>query len=174
MTSFLYTSIQNIKYFGPAAIKKLLRLKIKTVGDLLYHFPFRYDDFSNFTPIATLEPNTQVTIRGTVVSVKNINIFKRRMTLTEAIIEDGAGDNIKSIWFNQPYLLDLFKAGRQVNLSGKVALNKKHLCLSNPAYEFVNKDPLHTGRLVPVYPETYGLTSRWLRLCVKPLLHFAR
>jgi len=172
MASFLDTAIQNIKYFGPAAAKKLARLKIKTVGDLLYHFPFRYDDFSNFTPISALESNTQATIRGAVASVKNINIFKRRMTLTEAVIEDGAGNNIKSIWFNQPYLLDVLKPGRQVNLSGKVALNKKHLCLSNPAYEFVGKDPLHTGRLVPVYPETRGLTSRWLRSCIKPLLRF--
>jgi len=170
--AILNASIQNIKYFGPATVKKFAKLNIKTVGDLLYHFPFRYDDFSNFTPIVGLEYNSQATVRGTILSAKNINIFKRRMTLTETVIEDESGA-IKSVWFNQPYLLNQFKPGRQINISGRVALNKKKLCFSNPAYEFANKDLLHTGRLVPVYPETRGLTSRWLRLVIKPLLRFA-
>ena len=172
MVSILNTSIQNIKYFGPAAAKKFAKLNIKTVGDLLYHFPFRYDDFSSFTPVAELEVNSQATIRGTILSAKNINIFRRRMTLTEAVVEDESGA-IKSVWFNQPYLLNQFKPGRRINISGKVSSNKKRLCFSNPAYEFTGKEPLHTGRLVPVYPETHGLTSRWLRLGIKPLLRFA-
>ncbi len=172
MALILNVSIQNIKYFGPAAAKKFAKLNIKTVGDLLYHFPFRYDDFSSFAPIAELQLNSQATVRGTILSAKNINIFKRRMTLTEAVIEDESGA-IKSVWFNQPYLLNQFKPGRQINISGKVVLNKKRLCFSNPAYEFISKEPLHTGRLVPVYPETRGLSSRWLRLGIKPLLRFA-
>ena len=172
MAAILNASIQNIKYFGPAAAKKFAKLNIKTVGDLLYHFPFRYDDFSRFTPVAELQHNSQATVRGVILSAKNINIFKRRMTLTEAVIEDESGA-IKSVWFNQPYLLNQFKPGRQINISGKVSLNKKRLCFSNPAYEFAGKEPLHTGRLVPVYPETHGLTSRWLRLSIKPLLRFA-
>lgn len=179
MASILDVSIQNIKYFGPAAVKKLAKLKIKTARDLLYHFPFRYDDFSNFIPIADLKPNSQATVRGTILNAKNIQIFRRRMVLTEIIIEDNSGA-IKSVWFNQSYLLSQFKPGRRLNLSGKVVLNKKQLCFSNPAYEITSygensynkKESLHTGRLVPVYPETYGLSSRWLRLGIKPLLSF--
>ncbi|MDO8443493.1 MAG: ATP-dependent DNA helicase RecG [Candidatus Azambacteria bacterium] len=172
MASILEAEIQNIKYFGPAAAKKFAKLNIKTVGDLLYHFPFRYDDFSSFTPISELEQNSQSTVRGIILSAKNINIFRRHMTLTEAVVEDESGA-IKSVWFNQPYLLNQFKPGRQINISGKVSLNKKRLCFSNPAYEFTNKEPIHTGRLVPVYPETRGISSRWLRLGIKPLLSFA-
>jgi len=178
MASILEAEIQNIKYFGPEKAKKFAKLKIKTVGGLLYHFPFRYDDYSNFISIADLKPDSQATVSGTVLSAKNINIFRRRMVLTEAIIEDNSGA-IKSVWFNQPYLLNQLKPGRQINLSGKIVLNKKQLCFSNPAYEPVGyensqlkKESLHTGRLVPVYPETYGLTSRWLRLGIKPLLGF--
>jgi len=179
MASILDVSIQNIKYFGPAAVKKLAKLKIKTARDLLYHFPFRYDDFSNFTPIADLKPNSPATIHGTVLNAKNIQIFRRRLVLTEIIIEDDGGA-VKSVWFNQPYLLNQFKPGRRLNLSGKVVLNKKRLCFSNPAYEITGygensynkKESLHTGRLVPIYPETFGLTSRWLRLGIKPLLRF--
>ena len=180
--NILDASIQNIKYFGPAAVKKLAKLKIKTARDLLYHFPFRYEDFSNFTPIADLKPDSQATAHGTILNAKNIRIFKRRMVLTEIIIEDNSGA-IKSVWFNQPYLLSQFKPGRRLNLSGRVVLNKKKVCFSNPAYEITSygesaswrndkKESLHTGRLVPIYPETFGLTSRWLRLGIKSLLRF--
>ncbi len=179
MASILDVSIQNIRYFGPAAVKKLAKLKIKTTRDLLYHFPYRYEDFSNFSPIADLKPNSQATVHGTILNAKNIQIFRRHMVLTEIIAEDDSGA-IKSVWFNQPYLLNQFKPGRQLNLSGKIVLNKKQLCFSNPAYEITDygensypkKESLHTGRLVPIYPETYGLTSRWLRLGIKPLLRF--
>ncbi|KKS74920.1 MAG: hypothetical protein UV48_C0024G0006 [Candidatus Azambacteria bacterium GW2011_GWA2_42_9] len=57
MTSILDASIENIKYFNPAAVKKLVKLKIKTIHDLLYHFPYRYEDFSEFTPIKDVKPN---------------------------------------------------------------------------------------------------------------------
>lgn len=166
------------KYFGPATIKKLEKLKIKTVRDLLYHFPSRYDDFSNFTPISEIRPNSQVSARGTILNSKNTRIFRRHMVLTEIIMEDDTGA-VKSVWFNQPYLLNQFKPGRLINLSGKVVTAKGRLCFSNPAYEIVGygktrrTESLHTGRLVPVYPETSGLTSRWLRFAIMPILKFA-
>ena len=172
------------KYFGPAAIKKLAKLKIKTVRDLLYHFPSRYDDFSNFTPISEIKPGSQLSARGVILNAKNTRIFRRNMVLTEIIVEDDTGA-VKSVWFNQPYLLNQFKPGRLINLSGKVVAVKGRLCFSNPAYEIINygespirqladkKESLHTGRLVPVYPETSGLTSRWLRFAIKPMLKFA-
>ena len=106
------------------------------------------------------------------------------MVLTEIIVEDDTGA-VKSVWFNQPYLLNQFKPDRLINLSGKVVVNKGRFCFSNPAYEIINygespirqladkKESLHTGRLVPVYPETSGLTSRWLRFAIKPMLKFA-
>ena len=179
MTSILDASIENIKYFNPAAVKKLVKLKIKTIHDLLYHFPYRYEDFSEFTPIKDVKPNEQATIRGTILNSKNIRIFRRHMTLTEIVVEDSSGA-IKAVWFNQPYLTNQFKLGRLINLSGKVVLNRNRLCFSNPAYEIVGygeqknkKESLHTGRLVPVYPETSGITSRWLRFAIKPILKFA-
>ena len=164
------------KYFGPAVIKKLEKLKIKTVRDLLYHFPSRYDDFSNFTPISEIKPRTQLSARGVILTAKNTRIFRRNMVLTEIVVEDDTGA-IKSVWFNQPYLINQFRPGRFINISGKVVTNKGRLCFSNPAYEIVEyekierkKESLHTGRLVPVYPETSGLTSRWLRFAMKPML----
>ena len=180
----LNTSIKNIGRFSPIVIKKLEKLKIKTLHDLLYHFPSRYDDFSNFTSIAEIRPNTQSSARGVILNAKNTRIFRRHMVLTEIVVEDNTGA-IKSVWFNQPYLINQFKPGRIINLSGKIVLNKGRFCFSNPAYEIVGyegnqirrlagkKDPIHTGRLVPIYPETSGITSRWLRFAIKPMLKFA-
>ena len=76
------------KYFGPATVKKLEKLKIKTVRDLLYHFPSRYDDFSNFTPISEIKPRTQLSARGVILTAKNTRIFRRNMVLTEIIVKD--------------------------------------------------------------------------------------
>lgn len=179
MASILDAPIQDLKYFGPVAIKKLAKLKIKTIRDLLYHFPSRYEDFSEFVPISSAKPGSRATVRGMILNSKNIRIFRRNIVLTEVIIEDDTGA-VKSVWFNQPYLLNQFKPGRLINLSGKVVTSKGRLCFSNPAYEIVGygeqknkKESLHTGRLVPVYPQTTGLTSRWQRFAVKSMLKFA-
>ncbi|MBI2635503.1 MAG: ATP-dependent DNA helicase RecG [Parcubacteria group bacterium] len=180
MPSILDVPIQNIKYFGPAAAKKFAKLNIKKASDFLYHFPYRYEDFSDFVSISNIKPNTKATIHGVILSAKNIRIFRRNIIITEAVVENESGA-IKSVWFNQPYLINQLKPGYTLNLSGKVVLNKNHLCFSNPAYEITShgensynkEETLHTGRLVPVYPETYGITSRWLRLGIKPLLKFA-
>ncbi len=159
--------------FNPATAKKLEKLGIRSVRDLLYHFPARYEDFSNIRPISQIEAGSSVTASGKILNIKNSRTFRKRLILTEALVGDESGA-IRAVWFNQPYLADHFKPGRLVNLSGKVVLNNGRLCFSNPAYEITGygemkggKESLHTGRLVPVYPETSGLTSRWLRLAVK-------
>src|SRR3990167_5074478 len=103
MASIVDVSIQNIKYFGPVAAKKFARLNIKKARDFLYHFPYRYEDFSDFTHISDIKPNIKTTICGVILSAKNVRIFRRNMTLTEAVIEDESGA-VKSVWFNQPYL----------------------------------------------------------------------
>ena len=96
------------------------------------------------------------------------------MFLTEAVIKDET-DSIKAIWFNQPFLLKTLKPKTKVNLSGKIVLGKGSTFLSNPVYEIIRGnldafDTTHTGRLVPIYPETQGLSSRWLRYCIKLFL----
>ena len=92
------------------------------------------------------------------------------MALTQAIIQDKSGA-IKIVWFNQPYLVNVLKPQDNLCLAGKVSLGEDGLYLSNPIYEKIGDGSLtHTGRIVPVYPETEGLSSRWLRFIIKPLL----
>src|SRR3990167_8446899 len=88
--------------------------------------------------------------------------FQKKLTLTQAVIQDNSGA-IKAIWFNQPYLPRVLKSGDMVYLTGKTSLGREGLYLSNPAYEKI-------GGISPVYPETEGLSSKWLRYIIKPIL----
>ena len=168
----LSSPIEEISKIGPAYLKKLHRLKIKTVRDLFLHFPHRYDDFSHFTSINQLQINQTVTVQGKVAKINSTPRNQwRKISITEALIEDGTG-TIKAVWFNQPYLTQTLKLGVKINLSGKIARVKTAFSFSNPAYEIINKqDFTHTGRLVPIYHETAGLSSRYLRYIIKPLLY---
>ncbi|MEK7076962.1 MAG: ATP-dependent DNA helicase RecG, partial [Patescibacteria group bacterium] len=167
------TPLSEIHGIGPKFLKTLGRIGVRTVRDLLWHFPSRYEDFSRIYQIAELEPGQQATIQGTIQTVDMRRSFRRRMTIIEALIEDGTG-TIRAVWFNQPYLKTTLRPGRLANFSGKVALTENELYLSHPTHEFLGRaETRHTGRLVPIYPETKGLTSRGLRFLLQPILRAA-
>ena len=177
----LSTAISEIPRVGPQYQTRLKKLGIKTVGDLLFHFPHRYEDFSDIIPISEVEEGKTVCIQGKITDIKNIRIFKRRMVITEAQVFDNSG-TIRVSWFNQPYLINTFKKGDFVFLAGKMVSKKGRKYLSSPAYEKIppqfaeslgngeRYDSVHTGRIIPIYPETEGMSSRWLRFIIKPLL----
>ncbi len=182
------TPISNIPRISLAYQKRLVKLGVKILRDLFYHFPYRYDDFSQIKTIGELEADEIATVQGKVIKIKNIRTWKKRMNITEIYVQDETGI-IKAVWFNQPYIANSLTEGSWVSLSGKVNPVKsresgiagqlfnrvnvnKGLYLSNPSYEKIDKNyelktknyPLrHTGCLVPIYPETTGLSSRYLR-----------
>jgi len=177
----LSTPIEGIPRIGPVYQKRLKKLGIKTVRDLLFHFPHRYEDFSDIIPISQAEPGKIICIQGGIDEIKNIRTFRKRMYITEAKVSDKSG-GIRVTWFNQPYLINTLKKGDFVFLAGKMVLKNGKKYLSSPAYEkippqFIESlengekyDSVHTGRIIPVYPETEGMSSRWLRFIIKPLL----
>ncbi len=173
----LDTPIKEIPRIGPVFLKKLQRIGIKTVEDLLFHFPHRYEDFSDIRPISKIKVNETCCLQGKILEIGNLRTWKKRIILTEAIVEDKTGA-IKVIWFNQSYLTQTLKQGDWVCLAGKISSGKKGIYLSSPAYEKIPviNDKLsmtnltHTGGIIPVYPETEGLSSRWLRYILRPLL----
>jgi ATP-dependent DNA helicase RecG len=170
----LSTPIEKIPRIGPAYQKRLKKLGINTLSNLLFHFPHRYEDFSHLIPIAKAKIGENVCIQGQIKEIKNTRTWKKRMILTNALVEDKTGA-IKVIWFNQPYLINVLKKEDWVCLAGKVTSGPEGIYLSSPAYEKLakienRKSLIHTGRLVPVYPETEGLSSRWLRSILRPLL----
>lgn len=168
----LKTPIEELKHIGPRYVLYLKKLGIKTAGDLLFHFPFRYDDFSDSKLIRDAQVGETVSLKGEILDIENIRTRNRRMTLTQALVQDDSGV-IQAIWFNQPFLTNALKPGMSVSLSGKIAFGKEGIQLVSPAYEVLGKSNLHTGRLVPVYHETEGVSSKWLRAHIKPLLSLA-
>lgn len=174
----LETKIEEISKIGSAYQKKLKKLGIATVRNLLYYFPARYDDFSNITTINEIRGGYRACVQGRIIEIGTTKTFKKWMDITEATIEDETGA-ARVLWFNQPYIEKSLKEGDFVCLAGKISVGKGGLYFNNPAYEKIytgNNDPsidlTHTGRIVPVYPETKGLTSKWLRYIIKPLLFY--
>jgi len=170
----LETKIEEISKINLFYHKKLKKLGIKNVRDLLFYFPVRYDDFSNLTPISKVKIGHELSVKGKILKVSHKKTLRKWMDITEILIEDETG-LIKALWFNQPYLAKTFKEEMLVCLAGKVSLGKEGIYFNNPAYERISEIDeensfTHTGRIVPVYAETRGITSRWLRYIIKPLL----
>lgn len=167
----LATEIAKIPGIGQKFLNKLAKLEIKTVKDLLWHFPFRYDDFSKVLKIADLKINELATVRAMIRKVGVRRTWKKRMLLIEALLVDETG-GIKAVWFNQPYIAQILKPGKMANFAGKVVSSDEEVYLSNPAYEFLSgsAETRHTAGLIPVYPETRGLTSKGFRFLIKSIL----
>jgi len=169
---FFSTPLEKVKGIGTITHRRLKKLGIKTIQDILFHFPHRYEDFSNFLAISEIKINTACTIQGQIKKIETSRTWKRKMFITEALVEDKTGA-IKATWFNQPYLTKIIKEGDFVFLSGKVVFDKNGVYLSSPIYEKISNqdletmDQAHTGGLISVYPETEGLSSRWIRSLIK-------
>jgi ATP-dependent DNA helicase RecG len=148
---------------------RLEKLGIVKLKDFLFHVPFRYDDYSLVSNISQLQAGETVTVKGTVEEISNLYTRKWK-TLQRATIKDDTG-NIDILWFNQPFLTKAIHKGDLISLSGKVELDKHKLIMIAPDYEIViDNHTIHTGRLVPVYSETRGISSKWLRRQVFKLL----
>ncbi|MBX4211660.1 MAG: ATP-dependent DNA helicase RecG, partial [Candidatus Yanofskybacteria bacterium] len=164
--------IEQLKSVGPKNLARLHRLGIKTIRHLLWHLPARYEDYSVVTPVEHIEVGQRVTVQGEVVKISSRRIFPRRMTVVNAIIQDDSG-TVRAVWFNQPYIENTLAEGSRVSLAGKASLDAKGVYLSSPTYEKIQETYTgkltHTGRLVPVYPETEGITSKYLRFLIQPL-----
>lgn len=174
----LGTALENVSGIAPRYLAALKRLHIATVRDLLYHLPSRYEDYSHVYRIAELEPGQDATVQGEIYEVTGRKTWRRTYYVTEAIVTDGE-DSIRAVWWNQPYLKNTLRYGARINLSGKVSVNERgELFFSNPAFEFIHAheethDATHTARIVPIYPETRGLTSKGIRYILRPILENA-
>lgn len=149
---------------------RLEQLGIKTLHDLLYHMPSRYENYALISTIDKLQQGETVTIQGEVKEIKN-NYIARSKSLQKAVISDPTG-TVQVSWFNQPYLIKAVYAGSRIAIAGTVEGFAGKLQIKSPEYEILKDlDPtIHTGRLVPIYPVTRGISSKWLRKQVYLLL----
>ncbi len=165
--------------------QRLHRLGIDKVRDLFFHFPYHYFDYSKITPISELKYQKEFLkfekkdlilrqkniycIIGVIKTIKTIQSKFKKIKVTEAVIEGvDKKHRLRVVWFNQSYLSQYLKPATKIALAGKLSPQK---ILISPDYEIItDKELIHTCRLVPAYPVTRGLSSKWYRYILKPFL----
>lgn len=157
--------ISALSGVGPALANKLAKLGILTIEQAAKYYPFRYDDFSQQAKIEQLQLGDVVNFVGIIDIIETKRSPRKRMYVTEAIINDGTGQ-MRLIWFNQPFLAKTLKAGDRLSVAGRVGQDVLGLVIASPQYEKIysnNSEIQHTSGLVPVYRTTSGITTKQLR-----------
>ena len=175
----LNSPLSDLKGVGKTTVTKLKKLGLLTVSDLIFYFPFRYNRFENAGSIADLQEGQEAQVLGYVDLINNRRSARRKMNLTEAIVQDDSGI-LKVIWFNQPYIAKNLQVGDLVSLAGRVSEQFGGLCLISPVYEKITNQQetstqnLHnTKGIIPNYHLVEGLTSKQLRYLLKQVLPLA-
>src|SRR6202035_5802365 len=164
--------LQRIVGIGPRQAQRLEKLGLITVRDLLFHLPRRYEDTRETVPLRALQPGVVQTAHVRVRNVSSRRSPYKKMVIVEATLEDD-GAVATAVWFNQPFLARQLQPGMELMVSGKVEMSRTGLTFRSPAFERAGPDQHHVGTLAPVYAETQGITSRFLRTRIEPLLGLA-
>lgn len=167
----LRSPLTELKGVGEEQSKKFAVLGIKTVGELIDYYPRRYEDYSEVTPIAKLRPGA-VTIEAVIKQARG-RYVRRGMHVTEAVASDDSGST-RLVWFNQPYRAAALKPDRPYFISGQYELSRRRFTVMNPSVEMASDFPVNTARILAVYRETKGLTSRQIRLAVRQTMPLVR
>lgn len=155
--------VARIPDLNQAQKRALKKYNISTVGELLSILPRRYDDYSNTTPIAQAPIGQPVTLKVTVESIKKVPGFRRRITIIRAKVMDVSG-SLNVVWFNQPWLLEELKPGRDIFLSGTVTYRQKFgRQMGNPIWEPLEAMTVAAGTVSPVYPLTGSVAQKTMR-----------
>ena len=169
----LATPLQFLKGVGPRRAADLEHAGLVTVEDLLYRFPIRYEDRSRLQSIVSLKPGQTASITGRILSCHLRSTRRPGFKIFDAAVDDGTGSIFVS-WLNQPFLNDVFTRGQHVVLFGAVEMRGHGgLQLTNPQYEILDdedRETIHTGRIVPVYEKTGGVTPKIQRKLVHDAL----
>ena len=166
----LTSDVSEVAFVGSHYKKRLEKLGIKTIKDLLNHVPSRYLDFSLTSKISQVRTGEIVSIKAKIVSIKNqYTRYGKKIQIGQ--VTDGSG-TLAVVWFNQPFLIRILYPKVEVALAGKIDFFGAKKALISPEYEILKdgKAPLHTEGLIPIYPETEGLSSKWLRARIKNLI----
>lgn len=159
----LQTPVGNLGFVYKAKKKPLEKIGIITLKDLLYHAPIRYEQYPEPKLIKNTLPDEDVVVEGKVATVKN-QYLRNRRSIQKAVIWDDSGE-LECVWFNQVYLTKVIKDGDILRVAGKIKYsgNKKSIVVKEYEIVIENKKPIHIAKIVPVYSETRGLSSKWIR-----------
>ncbi len=159
----LDTPVGNLGFVFKAKKKPLAKIGIITLKDLLYYPPTRYEQYPNKKPIADTIADEDAVVEGKVAKIQN-QYAGRKFTLQKATIWDATVE-IECVWFNQAYLTRVIHEGDTIRIAGKIKYAGGKKSISVKEYEIIseNKKPIHIASIVPVYSETRGLSSKWIR-----------
>ena len=173
------TPIQFAKGVGPRRARLLEKLGIENVEDAFWFVPWRYDNRLEVLPIGNLLPGMKATIKGFVERCRINTTSRRRLVVVTITVRDETGF-MECVFFNQPYLEKTFVGGVALLLTGTVVPNPKgnpRLVMRGPQYEILDDEDSEgqaEGRIVPIYHETHGLSSKQLRRIMQSIFeHYA-
>jgi len=171
-SSSLELPVTALPGIGSDSAKLLERIEIRTIGDLLWHLPRTYADFSKFTPLKSVRAEQEQTVEAILGRIGQRRTGRGQL-MTEAELLDPADrspTNVKATWFGRQFIKERYPEGQLVRLSGKVRFFGRSLQFSNPKMESAAAEAVHTGRIVPMYRLTEGLKEghlrRWLHTAV--------
>ena len=156
--------VSRVRLVSPARAQALEKLGVRTVRDLLTHFPRSYVDLSSVETCASARIGEMCTIRGTVHEIK-LKKPRYNLKLVEIALVDGTGIIVVTA-FRQPWLMDQIKAGDAVAVSGKVTFDYGYKRMTNPFIEVIGEGEGATAAVVPVHPATERLSAAWVRRIV--------
>jgi len=172
----LLESSQFVKGVGPSRQVLLSKLGIQTVEDLLGHFPRKYYNRSRIVKISGIDMGGEVTFVASILAVSSRKARRGQSILT-VIAGDETG-NIELVFFNQPYLEKRFHPGEKIVVSGVVSMYGGRKQMISPEFEVLSgeldRSLLHTGRIVPVYPLTSGISQRMMRRIISSAIEKCR
>ena len=178
------TELSKISRLVDSQKEALKKLRVKTVLDLLYYFPSRYGNVAEIKNISSFQKGDFISLYGKIDKLKISKAHTSNMTMAEGEITDSSGSKMKVVWFNQPYIAKMLKNGNLLKLSGQVQDKKGRMYLSNPEHETIKEIPISVGDSLwgdtgdnldkfgfPVYPESKGITSKWIYHTIDKIFH---
>lgn len=177
----LESPIESVIRIDKAHQAALAKLNIKTVKDLLYHFPVRYGDTATLSSIQNAKDGDEITVYGRIKNLKLDKTFRTKVARATAVIEDESG-KIKATWFRQPYIAKMYTEGEFVKVSGKIKELKGGFTFNNPSLEKIESMPIGVGddlfsqdqkteELTPIYKLSKGISSLWIHHAIQKIFN---
>ena len=164
----LFSPVTALKGVGAVRAKQLAKLHIETLYDLIAFFPRDYEDRTKLCSIAGLKPGEPACFEAMVISNPQLSRIRKGMELVKVRVADETG-RVDLVFFNQPYVKDQLNYGESYRFYGALREGYGHQ-MQNPAFELLDAAGAVTGRILPIYPLTAGITNKLIGACVRQAL----
>ena len=165
----LNDSVQFIKGVGPNRAKLLNLLGVNTVQDLIDYYPRAYEDRTKVKKIEELEDGEEALIEAVTVSGVSVFRLRRNMTIVKVLVQDDTGRCLIT-WFNQDYIKTKIHAKEKYRFYGKITKKPGQIEMASPVFDKEGEQK-NTGKIVPIYPTTKGLSETVIRQAVENALN---